>query len=174
MFEFSLFSSSTGPSVIELPREPAKSILALDDGIPQAPKVVINKRPDSYYFVDDSDETRLHKTQSCAISGADIIAQSMMPWPGMQMPWRVINISTPVLAKKRKANPNKKRRFALREKAARVEKLRGSAKSFKGNYLGNWKFYNLHPKSVPSAKKKLKSAEDDKPKTVKPSKTILS
>ncbi|KAK7208149.1 hypothetical protein BZA70DRAFT_37842 [Myxozyma melibiosi] len=143
-FEFSLFSTATSVVKIDEP-EPQTSILAtgLED-IPQAPAVVDNKRPASYYFTDDSDETRKRQIESCAISGQDILTQSTQPWPGMNKPWRVIHLplNPPRLISKAKAKPSKKRRALLKAQAEKRAERAESAKGFKDGKLRNWKFYD--------------------------------
>ncbi|KAK9378771.1 uncharacterized protein V2V93DRAFT_375006 [Kockiozyma suomiensis] len=143
-FEFSLFSTST--SIVKIQEsEPQASILetGLED-IPRAPTVVINKRPDSYYLVDDQDKIRKQQIASSAISGSEILLQSKIPWPAMSQPWRVLHLPLlPTSPKsKAKSKPSKKRRLLLKEQTAKRLDRASASKTFKDGKLRNWKYYD--------------------------------
>ncbi|KAJ8100765.1 hypothetical protein POJ06DRAFT_268344 [Lipomyces tetrasporus] len=162
-FEFSLFSTEAKVVKIEdAPIEAPDSAQAE----PVAPLVVTNKRPDSYYFVNDSDDARIQRIQSCAISGDDIIAQATMPWPGMQRPWRVMHIPAPSAATKRK-KPSKKRRMILKQRAERRIAAAAGATPFKKNDTRNWIFYNFKMAPQPNLKKHRGTMKEKRAKPYK-------
>ncbi|KAK9486201.1 hypothetical protein V1527DRAFT_464105 [Lipomyces starkeyi] len=144
-FEFSLFSTAT--KIVRIEDAPIEGPDSAQPAL-VAPLVVSNKRPDSYYVVNDKDEARIQRIQSCAISGEDIIAQSTIPWPGMQMPWRVIHIPSATTATKRK-KPSKKRRLIIKRQIERRQSAPVKTTPFKNNDMRNWKFYNFKTRPKP-------------------------
>ncbi|KAK9387373.1 hypothetical protein V1515DRAFT_615691 [Lipomyces mesembrius] len=174
-FEFSLFSTAT--KIVRIEDAPIEGP-DFAQAAPVAPLVVSNKRPDEYYFVNDkscpftfiySDEARIQRIQSCAISGEDIIAQSTIPWPGMQMPWRVIHIPSPTSATKRKKS-SKKRRLILKQQTERQQSAPVKTTPFKNNDMRNWKFYNIKTKPKPKFAKRSGKVRE---KRKKPYKVVL-
>ncbi|KAK9359244.1 hypothetical protein V1504DRAFT_441469 [Lipomyces starkeyi] len=186
-FEFSLFSTAT--KIVRIEDAPIEGP-DFAQPAPVAPLVVSNKRPDSYYVVNDKyvpsvhtiakigncqftgkyrDEARIQRIQSCAISGEDIIAQSTIPWPGMQMPWRVIHIPSATTATKRK-KPSKKRRLIIKRQLERRQSAPVKTTPFKNNDMRNWKFYNFKTRPKP---KFVKLSGKVKEKRKKPYKIAL-
>ncbi|KAK9324905.1 hypothetical protein V1517DRAFT_351020 [Lipomyces orientalis] len=173
-FEFSLFSTEAKVVKIEdAPLEGPDSAQAE----PFAPLGVANKRPDSYYFVNDryvspvqaialDDDARIQRIQSCAISGDDIIAQATILWPGMQQPWRVMHIPAPSAATKRK-KPSKKRRMILKQRAEKRMAAAADGTPFKNNDMRNWKFYNFQRVPKPTLKKPRGAAKEKRNKPYK-------
>ncbi|KAK9374247.1 uncharacterized protein V1513DRAFT_459017 [Lipomyces chichibuensis] len=152
-FEFSLFSSAT--KIVRIEDAPTEGP-DFAQAAPVALLGVSNKRPDSYYFVNDKhlrDEARIQRIQSCAISGEDIIAQSTIPWPGMQMPWRVIHIPSPTTTTKRKKS-SKKRRLILKQRTERRQSGAVKTTPFKNNDMRNWRFYNIKTRPKPKFEKR--------------------
>ncbi|KAK9245124.1 hypothetical protein V1506DRAFT_459783 [Lipomyces tetrasporus] len=177
-FEFSLFS--TEAKVVKIEEAPIEAPDSAQ-AEPVAPLVVTNKRPDSYYFVNDryvspvqaialmrkkNDDARIQRIQSCAISGDDIIAQATMPWPGMQRPWRVMHIPAPSAATKRK-KPSKKRRMILKQRAERRIAAAAGATPFKRNDTRNWIFYNFKMAPQPNLKKHRGTVKEKRAKPYK-------
>ncbi|KAK9430851.1 hypothetical protein V1505DRAFT_406044 [Lipomyces doorenjongii] len=183
-FEFSLFSTATKIVRIE---DAAIEGPDFAQAAPVAPLVVSQKRPDEYYFVNDkyvasvhtianirncqftgiySDEARIQRIQSCAVSGEDIIAQSTVPWPGMQRPWRVIHIPSPTTATKRKKS-SKKRRLILKQQTERRQSAPVRTTPFKNNDMRNWKFYNIKTRPKPKFAKRSGKVREKRKKPYK-------
>jgi hypothetical protein len=65
------------------------------------------ERPESHYFATVDDEKR-KEFESASVSGETVIRESKEPYPGMRMPWRVIDYTE--LARRTKIEKQKRRR----------------------------------------------------------------
>ncbi|KAK9477025.1 hypothetical protein V1514DRAFT_348528 [Lipomyces japonicus] len=151
-FEFSLFSTASKKIKIEEPGG------GNELEIPTFANVD-NKRPDSYYLVDDSDTTRRRQLEASAISGEDLLAQASTPWPGMAMPWKVIHIPSKQPPTKRN-KPSKKRREILRQRLEKKQKITQATSSFKNGKIFNWRFYRKQDWTAPKQKSNAKTQYD--------------
>ena len=135
------------------------------------PCSMVNVRPRSYYFAEETSPNILRRYQSTALSGEEVIARSRQGWPGCSLPWRVMRISVKHDQKtsnltladdsyrnRTKSRKGKKARIAARKKIV-MERERAileqtSAKD--KDLLGRMK------KAKRNREKKLKKRERDK------------
>ncbi|KAA8913446.1 hypothetical protein TRICI_003206 [Trichomonascus ciferrii] len=86
------------------------------------PEQVYAKRPDTYYFSKPSDSER-RQIESVALSGQDVLELATESWPGMKMPWKVINFDvlkakSDIERKRARQRPGKKAREQRKKRSA--------------------------------------------------------
>lgn len=85
------------------------------------PDQVYAKRPDSYYFSKPSDSEK-QQIDSVALSGKDVLNLSTEPFPGMKMPWKVIDFDnlkakSDLERKRARKRPGKKAREQFKKRS---------------------------------------------------------
>jgi hypothetical protein len=85
------------------------------------PEQVYAKRPDTYYFSKPSDAEK-RQIESVALAGQDVLKLSTEVWPGMKMPWKVVDFdklkATADLERKRaRQRPGKKAREQFKKRS---------------------------------------------------------
>lgn len=142
-FEFRLFSAPAPSQTQSTQPNPPPSRINIRSPTPDQPsdgRFINPHRPSSYYL---AKSPRLDKLAVAAVSGIEILQCSHSPWPGTQMPWRVIHLpsakvsvsdissDTKAMLKirgkgvpsknARSGKPSKKRRILLRTRARAVD-----------------------------------------------------
>lgn len=129
--EFRLFAPSTKADKSGICRIRIKSPV-VDD---RPPGLVNPERPKSHYFRNSVSPEAQQQLQFAAVSGADVLARSIIPCPGCRLPWRVTTISSgeielpetssesigegQLTKKSPKKRKGKKSRIAIRQKTAK-------------------------------------------------------
>jgi Fungal protein of unknown function (DUF2011) len=141
-FEFRLFSAPAALKTEDESKTPksAPSKINIRSPTPDQQsdgRFVNPHRPLTYYFTPSGDNSNF---SLAAVSSDDVLTLSQSPWPGTQLPWRVIHLPSskvsmtdvsshaksmlkvkgPDSANRRKGKPSKKRRILLRTRAKRV------------------------------------------------------
>jgi hypothetical protein len=141
-FEFRLFSAPAASKTECESKTPksAPSKINIRSPTPDQPsdgRFVNPHRPLTYYFTSSDDKPNF---SLAAVSGDDVLTLSQSPWPGTQLPWRVIHLPSskvsmpdvssqaksmlkvkgPHSADRRTGKPSKKRRILLRTRAKLV------------------------------------------------------
>lgn len=141
-FEFRLFHTAQSPAKIVLPTDETEG------GGPAGEGGMVRRRPLSYYIAHAPTPAQRAEIASAAVSGEDVLRRAQQRWWGMEMPWKVtqvtvqtkvkggrsVSVSFPtttaggvpqgVESERKKPNrrPGKKKRIALRMKAREAQR----------------------------------------------------
>ncbi|KAH6892123.1 hypothetical protein B0T10DRAFT_285645 [Thelonectria olida] len=127
-FAFRLFSNA----------KPAQKVVLEEDAGPTGDGTFATKRPLSYYMVTNLTETQKQQYAMAAVTGEGVVARSRDRSWGLELPWKVTNISITRKLKpgepgtttveeegaKKKRRPGKKQRISLRKRARTKEEMK--------------------------------------------------
>lgn len=174
-FEFRLFSKDPAPkSSASNEQVSRKIILRSPSPTSGSPGFLIPRRPDAYYFTDVVSAEKQEQLESTTVTGEQIIKGLKDTWRGFELPWRVTTIllaqpkklsetlQTGDETSSRRKKHGKKRRIAIRKRAAMKEAMESSVRRRKAELETAEK----EKRTRKNREKKVKKRQRDKLKKV--------